>query len=77
MGISVTRLRQNLYSILDEVIETGIPIEIERKGHRLKIVPENPTGKLERLEKHEIIKGDPEELVHLDWFPTWSGEKNL
>lgn len=40
MPYSATRLRQNLYAILDSVLENGQPVEIERKGHILRIVPE-------------------------------------
>ena len=29
----------DIYRILDQVLETGIPVEIERSGKRLKIVP--------------------------------------
>ena len=77
MSISATKLRQNLYNILDKVINDGIPVEVERKGHRLKIVPDKPKSKLNIIEKHEIIKGDPESLVHIDWTKEWSIEKEL
>ena len=40
--ISAARLRQNLYNYLDSVLETGIPVEIERKGKTLMIVAEKP-----------------------------------
>lgn len=68
MALSATKLRQNLYSILDEVIDTGVPVIVERKGHILRIVPENRSGRLDRLEPHpKTIQGDPEDIVHLDW----------
>ncbi|MGA1865411.1 MAG: type II toxin-antitoxin system Phd/YefM family antitoxin [bacterium] len=38
--ISLTSLRNKLFKVVDEIIETGIPVEIERKGHKLKIVLE-------------------------------------
>ena len=38
--ISLTTLRSQLFKIVDRVIETGTPVEIERKGHKLKIVLE-------------------------------------
>ena len=75
--ISATRLRQNLYTILDEVIESGIPVEIERKEHILKIVPEKPASRLARLKGHSVIKGDPEDLVHLNWSSLWKGRNDL
>ena len=71
MPISSTRLRQNLYNILDQVIETGVPIEIERKGQTLKIVPERITPKWERLEPHDSVRGDSDELVNVDWSEEW------
>ena len=39
MVISASQLRQNIYRLLDEVLESGEPIEIERNGRRLRIVP--------------------------------------
>ena len=74
MVYSATKLRQNLYNILDGVIESGIPVEIERKGHKLKIMPENPVSKLELLEEHDVINGDPESLVSIDWSNTWNSD---
>ncbi|MGA1841702.1 MAG: type II toxin-antitoxin system Phd/YefM family antitoxin [bacterium] len=38
--ISLTSLRNKLFKIVDEIIETSVPVEIERKGHKLKIVLE-------------------------------------
>jgi hypothetical protein len=77
MRLSATKLRQNLYSILDEVLEKGIPIEIERKGEILKIVPEKPGSKLENLEPHDTIIGEPESIVSINWSKDWKEEKNL
>ncbi|MBT3274949.1 MAG: type II toxin-antitoxin system Phd/YefM family antitoxin [Spirochaetales bacterium] len=73
-AISATKLRQNLYNILDSVIDTGIPVEIERKGQLLKIIPEKTVSKWDRLEKHQVVNGDPEDLVHVDWSDEWKGD---
>ena len=67
MSISATKLRRNLYNILDKVINDGIPVEVERKGHKLKTVPDKPKSKFSVIEKHKIIKGDPESPVHIIW----------
>lgn len=73
MAISPTKLRANLYNIIDQVIATGHPVEIERDGHIVKIVAVPPKSKLDNLTKHPgTIKGDPEELVHMDWYHEWS-----
>ena len=74
MKITPTRLRQELYRILDRVIETGVPVEIARRGKTLKIVLEEEKSRLERLEPHDIMVCDPEELVHIDWSEYWSDE---
>jgi PHD/YefM family antitoxin component YafN of YafNO toxin-antitoxin module len=75
--ITATKLRQNLYNILDNVIESGLPVEIERHGHKLKIIPEEKKSKLEKLEEHDIIKGTPEELVDIEWSDAWQGEASV
>jgi len=74
MKITASKLRENIYKILDQVLETGAPVDIERRGRRLRIVPADapPRGKLDRLRPHpKTIAGDPEALVHLDWSGGW------
>lgn len=73
MVVTASVLRQNIYKLLDGVIKTGIPLEIERKGARLKIVPIAPPDKLNVLKRKNIMKCKPEELVHLDWSGEWNG----
>ena len=65
-SMSITALRKKLFKVIDQVIETGIPAEIERKGHIVKIVPGEKKSKLSNLKKHACIVGDPESLVDLD-----------
>jgi len=72
MPVSASELRQNVYKLLDQVLETGLPLEIVRKGRRLRLVPADAPGKLERLVEHDdYIVGDPEDLVHMDWSGEW------
>jgi hypothetical protein len=74
--MTATRLRQDIYNILDDIIETGIPVEIERKGGKLKIVPEKKENKLDNLKKRELVVGDPEAIINIDWMKDWNeGEK--
>jgi hypothetical protein len=42
MPLTASKLRENIYRILDQVLETGVPVEIERRGKILKIVPTEP-----------------------------------
>lgn len=70
--LTASRLRENVYRILDEVLETGVPVEIERRGKILKIVPGEPRDKLANLQaRPDFVRCDPEELVHLDWSEEW------
>ena len=72
MKISVTRLRENVYALLDEVLETGRPLTIERKGRKLLIIPEEPVSKFAHLSRRpSAIVGDPADLVHIDWSGEW------
>lgn len=74
MSIKVSNLRKDIYRLLDQVLATGQPLEVERKGMILKIVPgTESTGKLSRLRNHDCIVGDPDELVHSDWSHEWNG----
>jgi hypothetical protein len=53
-------------------LETGVPIEIERRGMILGIVPAEPQDKLSRLvRRDDFLRGDREEIVHLDWSAEW------
>lgn len=67
-SISVTELRGNIYKLLDEVLNTGVPIEIIRKGKKLTITPEENVDKLQNLiSRPNVIKGNPEDLVNIHW----------
>ena len=73
MGITASELRANIFRLLDGVLKTGLPLEIVRKGKKLRIVPVDPPPKLGRLvPREEFIRGDPADLVHLDWTDEWS-----
>lgn len=69
--VSATRLRQNIYRLLDAVLESGQPLEVERNGRRLRIVPVEEGSKIDRLVRRDAIVGDAEELVELDWSSEW------
>ncbi|MEW5851089.1 MAG: type II toxin-antitoxin system Phd/YefM family antitoxin [Myxococcota bacterium] len=70
--VTASQLRADIYRILDGVLETGTPVEIERNGRTLRIVADAAPSKLERLiPRPEFIRGDPEDLVHLDWSAEW------
>jgi hypothetical protein len=67
-SVTPTELRGNLYNLLDEILKTGIPLEIDRGGKRLRIVPVETVDKLQSLvHRPDIIQGDPEDLVSISW----------
>ena len=66
--ITVTELRGNIYKLLDEVLSTGIPIEINKGGKKLKIMPVDKSDKLQNLvSRPNVIKGNPDDLVSISW----------
>jgi len=72
MALTASKLRQDVYRILDQVLETGVPVEVERRGQLLRIVLVTTRNKLDNLtERPDFLRGDPEEIVHLDWSEEW------
>lgn len=66
--ITVTELRGNIYNLLDEVLNTGSPIEISKGGKKLKITPVGKSKKLQNLvSRPNVIKGNPDDLVDISW----------
>lgn len=66
--VTPTELRGNIYHILDEILETGIPIEVVKGDQKLLISPVKPPNKLQNLKKRKnVIKGDPNDLVSIKW----------
>ena len=61
-------MRGNIYNLLDKVFNTGIPIEINKGGKKLKIMPVDKMNKLENLiSRPDVIKGNPDDLVDISW----------
>jgi hypothetical protein len=74
--LTASKLRENVYHILDQVLETGTPVEIERRGKRLRIAPAEGAAtrtqsRLARLKTRPYLRCDPEVLVHIDWSREW------
>ncbi len=72
MRITATKLRADIYNVLDRAIDSGEAVEIERNGHVLRLVPPAKASVFDRLMPHPgTIVGDPDDLVHLDWSHEW------
>ena len=69
---SDSNIQKNILELLDKVVKTGVPMEIEREGKRLLISPAEKHRNLDYLEEHpDFIVGNPDDLVHIDWSAEW------
>jgi hypothetical protein len=75
MPITASKLRENVYRILDEAIETGRPVQVVRKGVTLTIVPPGKISKLANLKKRKLFVGNVEDIIGMDWSHEWSEMK--
>ena len=72
MPITASKLRENVYRILDEAIETGVPVEVVRKGAVVRLVPPKRVSKLAKLKKRSGFVGDVEDIIGMDWSKEWT-----
>jgi len=70
--ITATQLRKDVYRLLDQVVDSGEIIEVNRKGKLIRIEPVGRRSKLESLKAHpSSICGNSDNLVHIDWSDRW------
>jgi hypothetical protein len=69
--ITPSKLRENIYNLLDQVIKTGQPIEIKRKNKVLEIMMKQPESKLDHLRKREVLNCMPDEIIFNNWEKEW------
>jgi hypothetical protein len=73
MAMTASKLRQDIYRILDQVIETGEPVIVERHGKRIRIAAEETPSRIGSLVRRpDVVVGDSEDFVHLDWSNEWT-----
>lgn len=66
--VTATELRGNIYNLLDEVLNTGVPIEINKNGKKLRIMPVGAVDKFQNLiPRPDVIHGNPDDLVGISW----------
>ena len=66
MAIKATQLRQNLYQLLDKVLQDGKPLEVERGGKILRIIPAYTVSKFDMLDEKKSMNCAPDELLGID-----------
>lgn len=79
MSITATNLRADLYHVLDQILATGEPVEIIRKGRVLRIIVADDPPKRVNLDDLRpmpgfVVTGDPDDLVHMDWSEYWNDD---
>jgi len=75
--INTTQFRKDVYNILDEVIKTGRPVEITRKGQILKILCDQNPARLQKLKgkkKKKAYVGNSDEVIGMDWSKEWQAK---
>jgi len=75
--LSITALRQKLFQVADEVLESGVPVAIERRGRTLLLVA-GDAGKprLAALKRRKLVRGDAADLATTK-VGEWREPKNL
>jgi prevent-host-death family protein len=66
--VTPTELRSNIYHLLDEVLNTGLPLEIKKGEQKLRIIPVEKVDKFQNLPvRPQVILGSPDDLVGISW----------
>ncbi len=72
MAITASKLRENVYRILDNIIQTGKSVEIQRGSSVLTIAPKfKKFQKLSRLRKQKLTLENSDNFEHIDWYQEW------
>lgn len=74
--LTLTTLRHRLFEVADRVLETGVPVAIERRGKTLLLTPQTAGSKLGRLKSRKLVNGRAESLVTAK-VGTWREPRNL
>lgn len=71
MTITPSKLRDNLYNLLDEVLSAGQPIDISRNGQILHIVADKRTSRLDGIIPKKVTSATDDELINTNWENEW------
>jgi prevent-host-death family protein len=76
MKVTATKLRAELYQILDRVLETGEPVEVTRAAGTVVLRPLRSEKRSRRTKRKpkpnaNLVVGNPDELIHFDWVSHW------
>ena len=72
--MKISTLRRDIFNVVDHIIETGQSVELEREGHKLKIILDEKKDKfLNLVERKNVILCSDDELMASP--AEWSGEQ--
>jgi hypothetical protein len=70
--LTATRLRAELFSTLDHIVETGESVKIMRPNGSVRIIRDTPPLKLTELKPHPgTINGNADDLANVSWEEAW------
>lgn len=70
--MTATELRAKIYRVLDEVLDSGEPQEVVRRGAHLLIMPlGSPGRRLDRLPKRDVLACSVDELIETSFDDAW------
>ncbi len=74
--LSLTTLQEQLFQVIDNVLKTGMPVEIERHGRKVMIIEvKSPQSVCERLKARPLFTDKIDFDIPTSW--TWNEAKNL
>ena len=79
MKVTITKLRQNLFEIVDRALE-GEAVEFTYKGRRVRVVPEEKPSKLSKLAGQPVVApgglaragNDLSREMESEWKKDWA-----
>lgn len=79
-AVTPSQMRQDIYRLIDRVLETGEPLVIKRRDRTLRLIPDDlpPDRRLARIRTNpNLVVGDPNDLVSPDWSDIWQPDESL
>ena len=71
MPVTASKLRENIYRILDQVLETGSLSRLKGMEDPQDRASRNTAEVRDLIDRRDFVRGDPEDIVHLDWSNAW------
>jgi len=71
-AITPTELRKNLYRLLDQVLETGQPLRIDRGGQLILIIPATAHRRFGDGPRLDCTPCTIDELASISWEHAWT-----